>query len=421
MLFWIWGRDPNLPSISKLADYRPAQVSRVLSHSGKVVGEIYTKRRTYVPFERIPKVMVQAVVSAEDADFYHHEGIDYIGMIRAFFVNLKEGGKVQGASTITQQVVKNLLLTRQRSIKRKVQEIILARRLEHSLTKDEILTIYLNEINFGHGRYGVEEAARFYFGKDIDNINVGEAALLAGLPQSPTRLSPIEPKNRERAKRRQIYVLEQMARHGYIKPDEAKKWIDAPIQIVSNPYPSLGDAPEWVDLARAALVERYGADQVNKAGVNVTTTLDLHAEKVAREALRAGLRAYDQRKKYGVPITHLKDAKVDLELARLARHLPRGGPVVGQEYRAVVRSVSDADNSVVVNLGKWKGEVALGGRGDDRFNPDSKKASQRFKPGDLIRVMVPRATKGKAKDKAKDGDGDGDAGRPGPGRRRQGR
>ena len=215
MLFWIWGNDPLLPTIEKLSDYRPPQTSRVLAGDGKtVIGEIFQERRTVVKFSQMPKVLVQALISAEDADFFRHEGIDYLGMVRALLVDLREGHTVQGASTITQQVVKNLVLTPERALKRKVQEIILARRLEHSLSKNDILTLYANQINFGFARYGVQEASHYYFGKDVSQLNVGEAAVLAGLPQGPEILSPRKPENRERAKRRQIYVLQQMVANG---------------------------------------------------------------------------------------------------------------------------------------------------------------------------------------------------------------
>ena len=395
LLFWIWGSDPNLPNIQKLSDYRPPQVSRVRSADGAIIGEIFTERRTYVPYEQIPKVVIQALVSAEDADFFEHEGIDYLGMVRALFVNLKEGETVQGASTITQQVVKNLLLTRERTLKRKVQEIILSRRLENSLSKNEILTLYANQIYFGHGRYGVQEASRFYFGKPVQKVNPGEAAMLAGLPQGPEILSPRKPENRDRAKRRQIYVLQQMVKNGYLDKAEAQKWIDEPIQIIANPFPNLGVAPEWVDVARAALVEKLGADQLDRAGVDVEVSLDLEAQKAAREALRAGLRAYDKRQKYGVPLERLKKEKMAAEVARLARRLPKGGPVAGDEYRAVVLEVHDdaEGGELVVDLGNWKGSIMLGGPEDERFNPDRKKASERFQPGDVVRAMLPREEK----------------------------
>src|SRR4029078_1154730 len=171
-------------------------------------------------------IVVDAFVAAEDNNYWHHSGIDYVGMARAFFANIRAGKKSQGASTITQQVVKNLLLTPERSFKRKIQEIILARRLEKSLTKQEILTLYLNQIYFGPGRYGVEEAARFYFGKDISKVNVGEAALLAALPKDPQPLAhgvrDQTPHRARRAKDRQIYVLNQLAAMKKISDAEAQ-------------------------------------------------------------------------------------------------------------------------------------------------------------------------------------------------------
>jgi len=317
--------------------------------------------------------------------------------VRALLVDIKEGERVQGASTITQQVIKNLLLTRARTVKRKVQEIILARRLEHSLSKNEILTLYANQIYLGAGRYGVQEGARYYFGKNVEQLDAGEAAMLAGLAQGPEILTPRKPENRERCKRRQIYVLLQMVRNGYLKREEAAKWSSDPIRIVSDVQPTLGLAPEWMDLARQALVARRGAEEVTRAGVAVETTLDLDVQKLSREALRAGLRAYDKRQKYGVPVQRLKQDKVQAELARMAQKLPRGGPVGGEEYRAVVVAVHDGENRLEVDLGKWRATVQLGEPGDERFNPEGpgkKSASERFGTGDVIRVMVPRAASG---------------------------
>ncbi|HKE13966.1 MAG TPA: PBP1A family penicillin-binding protein [Kofleriaceae bacterium] len=411
MLFWIWGNDPLLPTIEKLSDYRPPQTSRVLAGDGKtVIGEIFQERRTVVKFSQMPKVLVQALISAEDADFFRHEGIDYLGMVRALLVDLREGHTVQGASTITQQVVKNLVLTPERALKRKVQEIILARRLEHSLSKNDILTLYANQINFGFARYGVQEASHYYFGKDVSQLNVGEAAVLAGLPQGPEILSPRKPENRERAKRRQIYVLQQMVANGYLAKDEAARWIAEPIRIVAEPRRTGGLAPEWVDVARQELVKRYGEEQVNKAGVDVQTSLDLKVQEAAREALRSGLRAYDKRQKYGVPVQHVKRERIDAELARMAQKLPRGGPVAGDEYRAIVTAVHDDSGQVDVDLGKWRASVALGGAADERFNPAGengarKTPSERFGVGDVVRVMLPRgSSKGQKAETARKGE-----------------
>jgi penicillin-binding protein 1A len=399
LIFWSYGRDPNLPNIRSLADYEPKQVSRIAAADGTIIGELYTERRTYIPYEQVPDLVVHAFISAEDARFFEHEGLDYWGILRAFFVNVRSGKTKQGASTITQQVVKTFLLTPERTFKRKVQEIILARRLEKALSKQDILSLYINQIYFGQGRYGVHEAARYYFGKDVKDLNPGEAALLGGLPQSPERLSPRKPKNQERAKRRQKYVLEQMAHNGYLAEVEAQKWINEPIRIVREPFPDLGRAPEWVEVARQGLINHYGEQKLDSLGAEVVTTVDLRVQEAAQEALRQGLREYDARQKYGRPVRSIKPDKIDLEVARLARNLPKSGPERGTDYLAVVREVHGEDSELVVDLGKWKASVILGGGGDERFNPPDPRSGQRKKPGerfsagDIVRVTLPAPQK----------------------------
>lgn len=387
IMFWHFGRD--LPTVDALKSYHPKQVTRVATRDGKVVGEIYTERRTFVEYEQIPPLLVHAVLAAEDADFFQHEGIDYWGMLRALFVNVKSGKTRQGASTITQQVVKGLLLTPERTLKRKFQEIILARRLEKKLTKEQILTLYLNQIYFGGGRYGVQEAARYYFGKDLAQLNPGEAALIAGLPQSPENLNPRKSKNSDAAKTRQVYVLREMHKRGYLSAEEADKWAKEPIAIVGDPFPSMGLAPEWVEVARQELLTRYDAEALDHLGAVVVTTLDEPMQALATEALRAGLRAVDERQKYGRVVRKVAVDKIDLELAKLARRLPKKGPAAGERYDAVVREVHDEDREVVVDLGSWQASVLLGDRADERRNPDGKKPSQRFARGDVVRVVVP--------------------------------
>ena len=173
--------EKGLPSTAELKTYSPPQVTRILARDGTLLGEIFTERRTVVPFAKIPDRMRLAALAAEDAGFYEHTGLNYLGMLRAILVNLRSGGAKQGGSTITQQVVKNMLLTPEKTMGRKIREAILARRIEEELTKNEILELYLNHIYFGHGRYGVEEAARFYFGKGVADVTLAEAATLAGL------------------------------------------------------------------------------------------------------------------------------------------------------------------------------------------------------------------------------------------------
>ena len=396
--FWMYGRDPKLPHIEKLADYKPKQVTTILDANDHRIGEIYTQRRTFVPYEKIPKTVVDAFVAAEDNNYWNHAGIDYIGMVRAFFANLRAGKKKEGASTITQQVVKNLLLTPERTFKRKIQEIILARRLEKALTKQEIMALYLNEIYFGQGRYGVQEASRYYFGKNIEQVSIGEAAVLASLPKEPETLSRAlrDLKNPERMKGRQMYVLNQMVKLGKISQLEAKKWITEPIRVVDpsvNPFVApKTSAGEWVDLVRKELVTMKGEKAIDTAGATVRTTLQPQLQTDAQKALQAGLRAVDARQKIGRAKRHVD--QVDAEINKLAKKLPSGGPKAKELYEAVVTAVHDADNEVVVDLGKWPAAIALGTEEDARFNaPDkdgkTKKPSERFKVGDVVEVRLP--------------------------------
>jgi len=205
----------DLPEMKSVAEYHPALTSRVLDREGRLIGEFYDERRSLVPYEDVPRHTVLAFVAGEDAHFFEHEGIDYLGILRAAWVNLAAGGEVkQGGSTITQQTVKGLLLTPERKMQRKIKELILARRLEQHLSKEDILYLYLNQIYFGQGAWGIEEAARTYFGKSASELGVSESALLAGLPQRPSDYSPTT--NPRAAERRRRYVLQRMRVEDFI-------------------------------------------------------------------------------------------------------------------------------------------------------------------------------------------------------------
>ncbi len=401
--FWMYGRDPKLPRIEKLADYKPKQVTTIVDKNDQRIGEIFTERRTYVPYDKIPPVVVDAFVAAEDNNYWSHEGIDYFGMVRAFFANLRAGKAKQGASTITQQVVKNFLLTPERTFKRKIQEIILARRLEKALSKQEIMTLYLNEIYFGGRRYGIQEAARFYFGKDVSQVNPGEAAVLASLPKEPETFYKAlkHEKNPGRVKDRQIYVLNQMVKLGKLTQADADKWAKESIKIVKDPFPFMKTAPEWVDLVKGEL-KSQGMDS-ETAGAVVRTTLDPSLQQAAQKALQAGLRAVDVRHKIGRAKRNVSGDKLDLELAKLQKRLPSAGPKAKEVYEAIVTSVHDDDNEIVVDLGKWQGAIKLGTAEDARYNPPddkgaTKKPSERFKVGDVVDVMIASAPKKSADD-----------------------
>lgn len=387
-MFWIYGSDPDLPSVEEIGDYDPYEVTRVRASDGKVVGEIFHERRRYADLEEIPDRVVQAFIAAEDESFFEHEGIDYVSMVRAALVNLRYGETRQGASTITQQVVKTFLLTPDRTFKRKIQEVILARRLEEALSKEKILSLYLNQIYFGHGRYGLHSAAEFYFAKEPSDLTVGEAALLAGLPQSPNRLSPKREDNAERAKGRQTYVLRQMAEAGFISDEEALRWIERPIEVAADPFPAIGEAPEWVEIARRELASEHGEEALARLGAEVHTTLDRDIQALARSSLQAGLRAADERHDYGRPIRSIPEDRIDLRLARLERQLPDDGPRPAERYRAIVREVQDDPEELLVDLGDYEASIVLGTPVDARYNPGGLPPSERFSPGDLIHVVA---------------------------------
>src|SRR3989338_6322460 len=209
----------SLPKMIRPEQYRPLVVSDVYAEGGGKIGEFYELRRKVIPLEEVPKVAIHAFVAAEDAHFFSHKGIDLQGIVRAAIKNFQAGRFVQGGSTITQQVAKSLLLTPERKLSRKIKELVLAMRLEKNLSKKDILYLYLNEIYLGHGAYGIEAAAQNYFGKRASELNLAEASMLAGLPQAPSRYSPLL--NPKAAKERQIYVLKQMVDNGYISKREA--------------------------------------------------------------------------------------------------------------------------------------------------------------------------------------------------------
>jgi penicillin-binding protein 1A len=388
-IFYYYGNDPAMPSLSGIGDYRPEQISKVLDRDGKVIGEIGATHRTVVPYAKIPKVMVQALLAAEDAEYFEHEGIDYKGMVRAFVENVIRRKFAQGASTITQQVVKQLLLTPEKSMRRKVQEIILARRLSQRFSKEDVLTVYLNQMYFGHGRYGVEEAARYFFGKSIADVDVGEAALLAGLVQSPERLSPY--KHPAAAKQRQIYVLGQMAKLEYIYDDLAKKIAAAPITVIPEGSATPSVAPEAIDSVRRLLEAKYGADKLSTLGIEVKTTIDSHLQALARWALERGLEEVDQRHGFHGPIAHLTGKALDKKRAELMAE--RKKPLTDNDKTdGIVEQVDKNPDDptklkLTVFLGDSSGVVDFAS--EPRYIQGSKPPlADRFHPGDLVRVRL---------------------------------
>ncbi|HGG56304.1 MAG TPA: penicillin-binding protein, partial [Nannocystis exedens] len=388
-IFWYYGRGVEAVDVGVIRSYRPYQVTRITSRDGVVLGELYKERRTLVELGEVPSHVENAFLAAEDADFYNHEGMDYAGMVRAMLSNIRSGKIRQGASTITQQVVKNFLLSPERTFERKIQELILARRLEQALTKQEILGLYLNEIYFGHGRYGVEEAARYYFGKSVHEIDLGEAALLAAMPKAPSKASPH--KDPERAKARQVYVLGQMVRHGFAAPREAQEFIEAPLVVVP---PEAGapllEAQEFVDAARAELVRIYGEEQLLRLGATVVTTASLEVQRSARQGLRAGLVALDMRQGYGHRVKPVSEKRQKRALKKTS-----GKPVRGSTYAAVIREPDPGTtlpkDAVAVQVGEQM--VMLQVPEGSRYDDPELSLSEQFPVGGITMVTI-AATEG---------------------------
>ena len=288
----------GLPSVEALRDYRPPQVTKVTCADGSVCAEYFLERRTLVDVATLPPHVRDAFLAAEDADFYRHEGLDYLGMVRAGLKALRPGARLTGASTITQQACRNLLLTQERKVSRKIREWILTPRMERALTKDQILNLYLNQVNFGHSRYGIEEAALFYFGKHASQLEVGEAAMLAGTLQQPARINPVT--NMTRARARQAYVLQQMVKHGFLDEAEARAaQVKRPV-LAPRPPPPVG--PYYVEEIRRMLVARYGDQAVLGGGLRIQIAMDPRLQALADEALREGLEALDRRMGYQGPL-----------------------------------------------------------------------------------------------------------------------
>ena len=296
----------QLPDLDRL-DKQPDTATLVYSADGELIGEFYLQKRVLVPLERIPEHVRQAFISAEDRRFWDHPGFDVFGIARAAVANFSNtGGSTQGASTITQQLTRMLLLTQERTVERKIKELILAVRVDRLLSKREILERYLNGVYLGHGAYGVQAAAEVYFGKDVDHLTVAEGALLAGLVQRPTDYSPH--KNMRAARGRQSYVLERMRQDGYVSDSVARAALDEPLAIVSDEVPlNYVAAPYFVEEVRRWVQARFGTRSVFYGGMRVYTTLDMRMQRSAEAALRSGLESLDRMVGFRGPIGHLDE------------------------------------------------------------------------------------------------------------------
>ena len=288
---------PNLPDISDLADYKPKLPLRVFTADGQLMGEFGEERRNLTPIKDIPQVMKDAVLAIEDARFYEHGGVDYLGILRAGIANIGRT-KSQGASTITMQVARNVYLSTEKTYTRKIYEILLTYKLEHLLSKDQILEIYMNQIFLGHRAYGFASASETYFGKPLKDITIAEAAMLAGLPKAPSSLNPIN--NPKRARSRQLYIIERMEENGYITAKEAVQAKAEPLKLRSAGDKKILHAEYVAETVRQMVFAQYGQETYTR-GLNVYTTVQSGEQMAAYRALRQGLMDYERRQIYRGP------------------------------------------------------------------------------------------------------------------------
>ena len=377
LAFWVMSYD--LPSFRNITDYKPSLVTTVLSHDGRVLGYFYKEKRFLVRLNEMPPLLPKAFLAAEDSGFYKHEGIDPWAIFRASLRNLRAGGFKQGGSTITQQVVKRLLLTPEKSVQRKIKEAILAYRLENYLTKDEILTIYLNQIHLGSKAYGVEAAAREFFGKHVQDLNLAECALLAGLPQAPSRYNPyIDP---EAAKARQKYVLEQMLSQGWITQAQHDQALNQKLAYRSMEDHSWKVGAHYLEEVRRFLVEKYGEEEVYTGGLTVETACEIPHQIAADNALRRGLSDFAKQKGWEGPSARLKadDFQKFLDDGRT------DAPRPGAWQRVLVTDT--AKDKAQVRFGQYSGEIPASSTSWCRPASKTQTGDAAPVPGDPTRVL----------------------------------
>jgi len=294
----VWYLMQDLPSLAGLHEYQPSLVTRVYSADQQVIGQFFVERRILVPLDKIPRHLVNVVIAIEDARFFEHRGLDFVGIARAAVTNLLSGRIRQGASTITQQLARSLFLSPKRDFERKVKEALLAIEMEQMLGKEQILELYLNQIYFGHGAYGVQAAAQTYFGKSVGEVTLAEAAYLAGLPKGPSDYSPYY--HPQAARRRQVTAIKRMVEEGFISSAEGDRAVEE--KVVFKALTRDEPAPYFVENLRQRLMASYGETMVYKGGLQVYTTLSVPDQQAATAALREGLRQLDKRQGYRGPL-----------------------------------------------------------------------------------------------------------------------
>ncbi len=380
---------PQLPDTSDLAEYRPKLPLRIFTADGALMGEFGEERRNLTPIREIPHVMKDAVLSIEDSRFYQHGGLDYLGLIRASIANLSKR-KSQGASTITMQVARNVYLSTEKTYTRKIYEILLTYKLEHLLTKDQILEIYMNQIFLGNRAYGFASAAETYFGKSLKDITIAEAAMLAGLPKAPSAYNPIS--NPKRARSRQLYIIERMEENNYITAKQALEAKAEPLRIRPNNEKSRIHAEYVAETVRQLMFAQYGQETYTR-GLNVYTTLQSSEQNAAYQALRQGILDFERRQVYRGPEKFIELPTKPKELEDAIDEVLDDHPDNGDVMSAVVL---EASPKKIVAIRQNAEQLEITGDGlkpaqsglSDKAGPNIK-----IKRGAVIRVVqTPKGT-----------------------------
>ena len=355
----LWTYSNKLPDYKYLKNYKPPVSSKLYSGNGVLVSDFSSEKRIFVPYSAISQTVINAFLSAEDKNFFDHPGVDAKGVVRAIknnIFNLLYSKRLEGASTITQQVAKNFLLTNEVSIDRKIKEAILAFRIERVLSKKRILELYLNQIYLGEGSYGIASASLRYFNKPISELNYGEAALLAALPKAPSKYNPY--KNKELAKFRRNLVLNNLLDNGFIDQKQHSKLINSKIKLQKRKRIYLEDSRYYVEDVRKDVIDKYGYDKVYKQGFNIKTPLDLELQKIATQSLRNGLQEFDKRKGWRGPLSNIKkykNWKKDLKDLNLEKSLGWELAVVTRidKFETVIKTQNDDNGTINFNNIDW--------------------------------------------------------------------
>lgn len=388
-ILYVYSSDMNQISFDKLRDFNPPTVSFIYAEDGTTLAELYKEHRLVVPLEEIPPIVIKAFVAAEDSNFYNHQGVDLLGLARAFMANMAAGKTVQGASTITQQMIRTFLLSNEKTYDRKLREIVLAWRAERSFSKDEILHLYLNRIYLGRGAYGVESAARLYYGKSIKEVTLPEAAMLAGLVKAPSLMAAHM--GTEKSKERQTYVLNRMMVVGFITPEQETAAKQTPLNFIQfRPNLYRETSPQFTEVVRRQAIEFLGEDDLLTSGYKIHTTLDLKAQAMAHTALRNGLDALARRQRMSPRVAHLNQVQA-LEQLRSQREKLKNRPLLaGQEMAALVTEVitggkDDGEAGLKMAIGNEQAFLPLE---EARWILGGRRLDQYFQVDDLLMVRV---------------------------------